>query len=163
MTDAGDVFAEFIESELDHERRRRAAIDGRGVALVTTSGSFSSLILAGAAIVTGSSSFEAAPALLLALVAAIVLFASTGIAGILASRPHWYTVTDTSTLAAMIAEHWDDERVDALQAVSQLNTQTLESLRQGNAKKASIAVSGTWLQVAAGAVLAFGLAAQIIA
>jgi hypothetical protein len=46
VSDQGEVYAAFIENELKVERDRRTALDARGLAIVTTSGTLTTLLVA---------------------------------------------------------------------------------------------------------------------
>ena len=160
--DSGAAIAAFIGTELENERKRRAGLESRGVALITTSSSFCTLLLAVAALVLDQQAGRPSLGTIVAVVVAVGLFAAAGIAGILAARARWYSVADVQTVDELLGDRWSVDLDTARRAVATINRNTLASLRDGNDKMASAAALGGWLQVAAVAALALGLALQIV-
>lgn len=149
MTDRGTVYSACIDAELKAERERRVACDSRGQNLVTSSGALVTLF-GGLAVLVKTGTVVKFPAFVVILVcAALVLLAGAATCGIVASWSRLYAVTASSTLRAMVADHWDDSEVDARNNVSRLNVNTVRTLRSGNTFKARWVGVGLVVQVLA--------------
>lgn len=148
-SDQGKTYAAFIEGELKAERERRVALDTRGLAVVTSSGTLVTLLAGLGAFVTTNKTFvfpgEAAAPLAVALLA----FATAASLGILASRNRYYDVALGETLTGMIEDHWGDDETDARNNVAYINIKSTETLRQGNGRKADLVTAAMFAQLAA--------------
>ncbi|MFK3985610.1 hypothetical protein ACI2K4_35255 [Micromonospora sp. NPDC050397] len=153
MSEQGKTYTTFIEAELKAERERRTQFDARGVALVTTSGGFVTLLAAVVALFrTGTATAarvfpdSGIPPLVVALVA---LTAAAG-AGIVANWNRLYAVATPVTLDRLLHDRWgvDGETV-ARNHVGTIQVWTIDTLRRANNWKAA------WISV--------GLAAQLVA
>jgi hypothetical protein len=147
VSEQGKTFAAFVEAELKAERERRTALDARGVGLVTTSGSLTTLLAAVGAFVSGRTGFQlpssAAPPLVITLLA----FALASGLGLLASHNRKYAVADAATLAALTGPRWATHEVDARSVVAQINARTVSTLRLGNDKKSFLLIAGLGCQL----------------
>jgi len=160
MSEQGKTYAAFIESELKAERERRAALDSRGLALVTTSGSLTTLLAAIGAFVTGRAGFQLPSASIWPLLLTLITLAAAAGCGLLASHNRPYRVADRGTLSAMTGARWSTHEVDARNAVASINAETVLTLRRGNNDKAYLLVAGLTSQLVG--LLALGVAVGII-
>jgi hypothetical protein len=49
----------------------------------------------------------------------------------------------------MVTDHWGDDPVDSRNNVAELNMRTIQTLRQGNDRKANLVTLGLWAQLVA--------------
>src|SRR5688500_4320382 len=98
MTDQGETYAQFIESELKAERDRRTSYDARGQALITTSGALVTLLVGVAAIVRVNVISQLPMAVSVVVAAAILLLIAASGCGIVVGWNHRYVVAKVSTL-----------------------------------------------------------------
>lgn len=153
MTEQGEAFAAFIEGEVKAERDRRASLDARGLAVVTTSGSLTTLLAAVGAFVSARGGFGLPTGTIFPLTVTLVAFSLAAVCGLLASHNRQYDVADRTTLALMVGEKWPTSEVDARNVVADLNARTVDSLRRGNNKKATLLMAGLAFQLLALAAL----------
>lgn len=147
--DQGSIYVAFIDGELKAERERRAALDARGLSVVTSSGSLVALLAAIGAFASGSGKFELPSGARLLLMAMLAAFASAAALGILVNQSRPYDVALTETLDKMVTDRWGDDRVDSRNNVARLNIRTIHTLRNGNDRKARL--------------LSYALLAQLVA
>jgi hypothetical protein len=157
VSDQGKTYAAFVEGEVKAERERRATLDARGQALVTTSGALVTLLGGLAALVKPGTVARFGPAVLLTVCLALVLLAAAAACGILAGWNRAYAVATTKTLVEMTRGHWRDDEVDARNNVATVNLRTVGSLREANAFKARWISIGLIVQVSALLVLSAGI------
>ncbi|MEJ3748454.1 hypothetical protein WEI85_34865 [Actinomycetes bacterium KLBMP 9797] len=138
MTAQGSVYAAFIEGELRVERERRAALDARGLSVVTSSASLVTLLTAVGAFVTSEKGFTLPGAAVVPLLATLGSFTVAVVLGILANRSRYYHVALAETLYGMVTEHWGDDEIDSRNNVAELNIRTIHTLRLGNDMKANL-------------------------
>jgi carbon starvation protein CstA len=162
VTDQGTVFAGFVREQLEAERKRREALDQRGLETAKTTGTLITLVLGFAALILGvdykPQSRFASLSLSLAL---LLLIVSIGIA-IAATRLLRYAVTDKSGLDEILQNRWDSTEANARSTVAQLTANTVDTLRTGNNSKASKLDVAHWLQLAGLALLVVTVAAEVI-
>lgn len=154
----GSVYTAFIEGQVKAEYERRAALEARGIGVITSSGAFTTLLFGVVALVKGK---DFAPAVLtqLLLAAAVLALIVAGALGLWANQLIAYRVAKPATLTAMVTTHWGDSEVSALNACAVANIDTLETLRDGSNKKAGRITLALWAQL--GAFVLIGLAALV--
>lgn len=154
MSDQGKAYAAFIESELKAERDRRAAYDGRGQSLVTTSGALVTLLGGLAALVRTPPMVRLPTPASVAVSIALVLFVCAATCGIIAGWNRLYAVATVPTMHRMTSGHWKDDEVDARNNVAGVQLRTLDTLRRANEFKVRWVSVGLIMQASALAVLA---------
>jgi len=148
MPDQGATYAAFIEFQLKEEFDRKAAIEGRALAIAGQSSAFLGLTTAVTALIVGQKyqwSQDGARGLavsLFVLSAAILL-------GLLAYASKRYDIASADTLRTMTTTHWTDHDTDARNAVAAAWVKTIESLRPVVDRKARLVVSAFYLQLSA--------------
>lgn len=160
MTDQGVVYINFIEGELKAERDRRAAVDARALAVVTSSGGLVTLLAAVGAFVSSGKEFKPPDLAIVPLVVTLGCFTVAVAFGILANRSRYYHVALSDTLFAMVTDHWGDDQIDSRNNVAELNIRTIHTLRVGNDKKANLVSAALWAQL--GAVIALSVGVLIV-
>lgn len=161
MPDQGVTYSAFVEAELKFEYERRASLDARGAAIVTTSGGLVTLLTGLAALALGKDMTVTGLARFL-VVLALLAFVSAGVAGIRANRLRNYEVTSATTLDHMLSNpHWKDSETTARNVCAKRNVITIRTLRNGNNKKADQITHALGLQVVAIALFAVALLAQV--
>lgn len=161
MSDQGKTYSAFIEGELKAERDRRSAYDGRGQALITTSGALVTLLGGLAALVKTSTTARFPAAALVTVGVALVLFVCAAACGIVAGWNRHYAVAKVSTLSRMTSDHWKDDEVDARNNVAAVQVLTVDTLRRANDFKARWVSGGLVAQVFALVALGIGVVVVI--
>ena len=160
MTDNGPKYVSFVDQELKAERERRTTLDGRGQAIVTTSGALVALLSAVGVIVSHRSSFVLPQAARYPLVAALVLFVIAAFLGILATMNFKYDVVSRDSLAQMVRRHWPDTDDVAAKNIATANVNTTVTMRRGNNKKAVLLLVALFAQL--GALLSLSVAVFLL-
>jgi hypothetical protein len=164
---AQSTWAPFIEAELKAERERRATLDTRAVAVVTTSGTLVTLVFAIGGLTLGSrnipveggglSGWSVWPA-----VAALIMFTFAATLALYGGRNVPYEVADKTALAKMTTTHWAMNEDDARQVVLYYNVGTIDTLREGNNHKARMLILALAAQLVAIAAIVWGISAVMI-
>jgi hypothetical protein len=161
MTDQGEIYAQFVAGELEHERTRREMLDARASGTVTTSTAFVGLIAAvgllGHDVLVG----QPGPLQRTFLVAA-VLTAMSALFAVWARWLHSYEVLDANQIRRLLTDDWRDTPVTARSKVAQFNAETLDTLRSGNnAKSVKLVISHVLQLVGLLMILTVALAATL--
>jgi hypothetical protein len=143
----GQTYLSFMTRELQAERERRAALDARGVSVVTVSGSLATLLAAVGAFVSGQTGFTLPATAEAPLTLTLLAFATAAILGIGASAGRLYAVTPAATLTEMLTDRWPTSEADARNFVATQDVKTIRTLRSGNNKKANYLVAALAVQV----------------
>jgi hypothetical protein len=144
---APDVYTDFVKLLLEAEATRRTALEDKGGAVISTSGTLVTLLFGLVAVVTGADTFTLPGASHGWLIAAIVFFAVASLIAILISVPLPYGQTDIT--AAMLASWWNQPASQAQAAVSGVRLQALAAARRMNAIKARILIAATLFELVA--------------
>jgi len=158
----GEVFAAFAATELENERARRAALDARGASIVTASASLGTLVAGFASLATRSTTYHPSDPVVFTSVAALVSFVAAAALGLWGNRTVPYDVADAGTLKIMATERWASHDVDASNIVMRINVSTLDSLREGNNRKARTLSQALSAQLAAAAFLGLSAALSLL-
>lgn len=143
-TGGADVFAELIVEQIDEERLRKTSLEARGLALITASGAFTTLVLGVAALVPQESLPVAARVF---LILAFVCFVAAAVQGIWVNRPANYEEPSVESLASAFEEGRDKSVESARRSASKLRLTTLRASRLRNDEKAQALRRGAWAQI----------------
>lgn len=144
----GSVYASYIKSLLDYEQARKASLEAKATAVITTSGVLVSLLFGLVAVITGAKTFVLPVASHGWLVTAIVLFVgATGLAIWASIIPVPYgTVTfDRSSLPQV----WKTPADVASRYVAEGQLSQIAVAKKKNDRKAWIVVASGVLELAA--------------
>ncbi len=149
MTDRIPKYVSFFDQELNSERERRSTLDGRGQAVVTTSGALVALLSAVGAIVIHRSTFVFPGNARYPLVSALILFVVAAFLGILAAVNFKYDVVSRDSLSQMLRGHWTDSDDMAAKNIATANVITIKTMRRGNNTKAALLLIALFTQLGA--------------
>ncbi len=160
---AGKVYETLVGSLLTAEQDRRKSVEGRGATILTTSTTMLTLIFGLTIILTGKDyvfrNHNAVCFLTLALAAFVV---SAAVAIFVQTYGFKYAVTSTKTLESLVEEvNWDRTEDDARRMWVNRQVQTIKSLRQGNNRKAGLAMWSLGFEVLAIALLALSVGLEL--
>ena len=165
MSGAGAVYAQFLAAELLAERARRAALDQRGIAAVTSSGTLVAL-LAGLATLVALDKGRPAPGgvTLIAFSCAVLCFLVAAYFGLLTNRSREYDVLDEGEgLGRLQSEEvWNETEEVALLVVFRINRRVLATLRSGNDRKSRLVNRALTAQLTALTLLTVAAAASAV-
>ncbi len=148
MSDQGATYAAYIESALKAQEERRASLDARALAVLSTSGGLLTLVFALTVLVTGDT-FRVSPEGARGVAVALAFFLAASVTGLIANRLTPYEVPADETLGRLISDHWKDDEVDARNICAAMNLATVASLRAGNNRKARLTEVALLLQLLA--------------
>lgn len=143
---AGQAFAQLIVEQLTEERARKTSLEGRGLALITTSGAFTTLVLAISAL-TGDGTLPGPARALLIL--ALVCFFVAAVLGVLVNLPADYREPSPGDLLAAVNDSGDRDLASGERSVARVRIKILEAARGRNKDKAERLLWGAWAQIAA--------------
>jgi Flp pilus assembly protein TadB len=129
VTDSGLPYAPFVEQELKAERERRATLDSRGQAVVTTSGALVTLLTAIGAVVFKLKGLIVPDEARYALVTALACFIIAAFFGILVTINFKYDVASKKTLQQLPRSHSNDSAELAQRNIVATNVKTIITLR----------------------------------
>lgn len=159
--DQGKRYCEFISDQLDREDARRVSLDQRALAVITSSGAFTTLLFAVVTATRGKDGVLASSTSRF-VIATVVLLVVSALCALLATKLLGYTVTSVSTLRAMLASpHWQDDEVDARNATATSQVNSVQTLRDGNDKKANYVVVSIGFQALAFVTLTFAVVTSL--
>lgn len=163
----GDFYAAFVADQLEAEQDRRKTLDSRAVGVITSSGTFATLVFAFAAFVSTAEERTVSPAAAAALILSLLLFTASSVLALLGSRLFSYRVAEVEDLRELT--NWDSwrgsgtEGAEASWQIARANLTTVATLRTGNNTKSEWVVLALSSQVGAVASLAAAVVLTIIA
>lgn len=153
MSDQGEFYGSFVESELLSEQTRRAELNVQARAVVTASGAQFGLTTGLVVFVRGKNYLPDHTWSWL-FGTALVLYLLSVALGLVASRSHKTAVAAPETLRRMLSDHWTDGAATARNFVARAQVTSIEALREGNNIKARWLKRSVIIQVGAIAILA---------
>jgi hypothetical protein len=97
----------LIDDQLTHERNVRASLESRAVAVVTTSGTLVTLLLALAATVTKPPDFRLSASAAIFILASLVVFIASAVLAIVAIGPRKHVAISEKDLEEWVEKSWD--------------------------------------------------------
>jgi hypothetical protein len=139
-TAGGSVYAGLIAQQLVDEQARKASLEQRGLAVITTSGVLVSLLFGlGAVVLKRAETLGLPLAARLLLVAALAAFVAAAGLGLATNLPRTYTVVALADLRRMVTPGlWDRAERPAARRVAENRVELLAVARQLNGTKAQL-------------------------
>ena len=152
----------YINDQVAREDARKAALESRGLTVVTSSGAIVTLLFGLAAITLNRTGYTLPHSAKLVIVGAIVAFFISALCAIVTNYPFEYDEVKPDALRTAIRENWSDpaELVEKNASLTQVNV--WESARAANNKKAAWLLWGVVGQVLAVALVAAALALALV-
>lgn len=144
--EAGAVFGAYVSEQLLEERARKTSLEARGLALITTSGAFTTLVLGIAALAGGDNLPDVSRVLLILSLAAFLIAA---VMGVVVNKPADYDEPSADSLRDTLARFGDRDRATGEKTVADSRLDVLKAARQRNETKAERLLWGAWAQIAA--------------
>lgn len=106
-TDAGTAYGQLIADQLAEERNRKISLEGRGVTVITTSGTLATLLFALTAGLTAAAKFKLPESAKLPLLLALLAFVIAALSGLATNVPLRYREATPQGLARLVdARYW---------------------------------------------------------
>lgn len=165
VVNAGVVFTEFTEKELQAELDRRTRLESRGLSVLTTSSTLVTLLAALGVVATGTGELKINTLSWACLLLALGAFLVASVFGLLANRLANYKKTQVEQLLKWRASQkaWHSTADEARGAVMEANARTIDSLRVQNNKRAKKVDWAQGSQLAAIFLLAVAIGSAIVA
>ena len=136
--------------QVEREDQRKASLEARGIAVVTTSAALATLLLGLSTLGKESkSSVLLAPEAHGSVRVALALFALGALVAVVTNVPLGYREATVSGLRKLLNDSWDDSVKNALATVAANQLVVLESARFANGVKAGALVAAIGFEVAA--------------
>jgi hypothetical protein len=142
-----DIYADYINGLEDAETARKTSLEGRGVGVVTTSGTLVTLLFALIGVITSAKNLSLPTAAHGYLGAAVILFAIAVAVGLAANLPLFYKEAEPT--ADEIARVWSYSAEGAQAFVIATRLSILSSYRHANAIKGWLVLVAGLVQLAA--------------
>lgn len=154
--EVGETYAAYIESLVASQDERKASLESRGMAVITTSGSLTTLLFGLVALLTKADTFHLPKAAHGPLTVALIAFVIAAVGGLATNLPLFYKGGDPAGLRGLINHYWDESESTARLRVAATSIKIFERASRVNEVKA-------WVLVAAMAGEVVGVAAVAIA
>jgi hypothetical protein len=135
------VYAALVDQQADEERQRKAGLEARGLALITTSAALVSLLFGLAAVVTDSDSFQLTEASKIFLIASTGFFVFAAVLGLGSNIANLRDLTSE--------EYWSGDETVASRRVAQVRVSILARARKMNLRKGRLLLAGILVEVLA--------------
>ena len=152
------VYLAFMKEHVAGQDARKASLEQRGIAVITTSGTLASLLLAFAALVTASTDFALSPCARDFVVAATIAFAA--VAAVVTNIPLLYAGVNVDDMRTLVTDKWGDGQVTAEQRIAATLVNLLASAKERNKVKGWVLFGAMAVEVVA--VILLTIAAAVI-
>jgi len=132
---AGPEFASFVLNQLDTEEKRRASLETRGLAVITTSGTLVTLLLALAALVTQQKDYRLPESVNAWVTTSLISFVAATALAIGANAPQMYRVVDVAALKTIVRARWESSSDDAIKTLTATRLDELQRAQAVNGVK----------------------------
>jgi hypothetical protein len=109
----GSIYHTFIKEQWAEQNERKSSLEQRGIAVITTSGTLSSLLLAFAALVTASDDFTLSSSARDLVVAATIAFSLAALTAVATNAPLLYASVKTEYLRSLVYYGWEEDQPTA--------------------------------------------------
>ena len=159
----GHLWVEYFTSLVKSQDERKASIEQRGLAVVTTSGTLVTLLFGIASLLTRGDDFVLPARAHLPLDIALVLFVVAAIGGLMTNAPLWgkYQTPDPDGFDRIFDEYWDKPLRKTQIRVSAARGMTYRAAERANEWKGRILLGALGCEVLA--VLSLSVALRIVA
>jgi hypothetical protein len=154
------VYLTFIKEQVAAQDARKASLEQRGIAVITTSGTLASLLLAFAALVTASKDFALSACAHDFVVAATIAFALAAVAAVLTNIPVLYAGVNVEQMRALLRDKWADEQATAEQRTAATLVNVIASAKERNRVKGWVLFAAMAIETVA--VVLLTIAAAVI-
>jgi hypothetical protein len=158
---AGAAFRSVVDDQLKREDVRKTSFEGRGLSIITSSGTIVTLVFGLAALATKATDFKLDSTSKTALAVALVLFVAAAACGIGANIPMGYGEIQKPGLDRLVSEeYWLGDLALAQRRVAEAEVDQIVIARRSNGRKAHLLIGGLTLEVLG--VLAVAIAVLLI-
>ena len=135
---AGAEFAAYYAVLIEEQDARKASIEQRGLAVITTSGTLSTLLFGLVAVVTKATDLELPTVARIPLGVAIIAFVLAAVLALLTNIPRKYVNVVVGDPDDDLWPHWEDSRNKALKRITATRAKAVSSAQAVNGEKAKL-------------------------
>ena len=144
------LYAEYIRELVDAQEARKASLEQRGLAVISTSGVLVTLLFGLTALsVRRESTFVIPDSAAAFLIAALVFFVLAALSAIFTNLPRGYQGVMVDGLRDAVKDRWEDSEATASRMVALTRLKTLASAKQMNEQKGIALVAGMSFEIIA--------------
>ena len=155
--DGDKVYADYVKDLLTAEDARRTTVEGRGAAVITSSGALVTLLLAFAALVTKREDFSLGTATRGLLAVSVVAFVVAALLAMATYAPQPTRIVDATRLKDELRELWDQSADFALKKTTATRLDQLDVSQRANDVKAWLLLAAISAEVLGVLLLAVGV------
>ncbi len=158
-TDAGRAYGQLIADQLMEERSRKASLEARGVAVITTSTALATLLFALTAGLTATSKFKLPVSAKLPLLLTLVTFVFSAAFSLAANLPLRYREPTPAGLAKLVnSDYWKAPVEIGEIRVAEAQVASIAAARSANNLKVMLIVGAIFFELLAIPFLAWAIA-----
>jgi hypothetical protein len=146
---AGPEYLALLDALLKDQNDRKASIEQRGLAVITTCGSLATLLFGLVALVTGAENFSLPRQANGPLGMALVGFTAAALVALATNAPLFYVNIKMKKARDQIWKHWDKGKGDALQRIAGMRMNVIVRAQLVNSFKAWLLALAMLLEVIA--------------
>ena len=145
----GTLYAEYIRELLDAQEARKASLEQRGLAVISTSGALVTILFGLTAISKRESTFVIPNAAAALLVAALAFFVLAALSAIITNLPRSYEGVQVNPLRDAVRNRWEDSETTASKMVALTRLKVLASAKEKNEQKGVALIVAMSLEIIA--------------
>jgi len=154
-------YAAYIKDQVDAQEARKASLEQRGLAVITTSGALVTLLFGLTTISTKrAATFDIPGSAATFLTIALVLFVLAALSAIVTNLPRNYQEATVEGLRDAVRNRWGDDEAEASKMVALTQLKVLASAKHVNEQKGRALIAGMVFEILAVALV--GVAMGIV-
>lgn len=146
---ASEPYAVFLQSLLEGQDARKASVEERGVAVITTSGALVALLFGLVAVLTEAENFDLPQQSRGPLWLALILFTGAAVLALLTNLPLRYANVDPQGIKKTVDDYVERPKSDAFTRIAVVRVEMYRSAKRANEVKARALFAAMVLEVAA--------------
>lgn len=154
------VYSNYIDAELAVQLARKASLEQRGVAVITTSGTLVSLLFGLVAVITGVEHYTPPSGARIWLYVGLGLFVVASVLALVVNAPLVYQTVKADELKRGVTELWSDDEATAQRNVALTRIKVFGDTKTKNDIKGVVLIAAMVAEV--GAVACVGAAVRLI-
>lgn len=157
-TEGRTVYSEYIKEQLDAQEARKASLEQRGLAVISTSGVLVTLLFGLTALsIKSEPTFDIPDTSAGFLVAALLFFVLGALSALLTNLPRSYEGVTVEALRRAVKERWDDSEAAASRKVALTRLTVLQSAKGVNGQKSVALAAGMVCEILAVALVGIAM------
>ena len=131
----GALYAEYIKELLDAQEARKASLEQRGLAVISTSAALVTILFGLTALSARRSKLDIPDTAAALLIAALVFFVLAALSAIITNLPRSYEGVQVDPLRDAVRNRWEDSETTASKMVALTRLKVLATAKEKNEQK----------------------------